>query len=445
MKDYATSAQLSQVVAEQLRSFVVPLLIGLDKQLDKRLVRTFLRTLQAMVRLRHNRYGLLLSELGGYILEPSQAPAGTKRLSNLLRSKKWRHPFISRFLWQRASDYLSELDRKAETALVLWDESVVEKPESRALEGLGPVRSSKAARLKRIKPGYFNPPGGRPIFVPGMQWLNLLVVGLKGAPVVAAMRWWSNRGKLARNRRAIAAQLLARCAAAWQQRVIHVFDRGYANSPWLGRLFRFKLRFVLRWKKGQKLSDAKGTRNAWRITQGKRTLAHQLIWDNRRRCWRKVGLVYALVHHPDYPDQPLWLVVARPGRPGQSPWYLLTNEPIDSLEAAWRIVFAYARRWQIEMSFRFAKTVVALESPRLWAWANRLKLMLMVTLLYAFLLSLLDSSVQTLRHQLLRLWGHRTGKRYREVSIPLYRLRAALCRLWLSQPPPFFSSWESPG
>ena len=46
-----------------------------------------------------------------------------------------------------------------QTALVIWDESVIEKPESIALEGLGPVRSSKAARLKRIKPDYFNPPG----------------------------------------------------------------------------------------------------------------------------------------------------------------------------------------------------------------------------------------------------------------------------------------------
>jgi len=48
---------------------------------------------------------------------------------------------------------------EGKTALVIWDESVIEKPESIALEGLGPVRSSKAARLKRIKPGYYNPPG----------------------------------------------------------------------------------------------------------------------------------------------------------------------------------------------------------------------------------------------------------------------------------------------
>jgi hypothetical protein len=167
------------------------------------------------------------------------------------------------------------------------------------------------------------------------------------------------------------------------------------------------------------LSDAKGTRNAWRITQGKRSLDQQLLWDKRRPCWRKVGLLYAPVYHPDYPDQPLWLVVARPGRSGQSLWYLLTNEPIDSLEAAWRIVFAYARRWQIEMAFRFSKSDRALESPRLWAWANRLKLLLRVTLVYAFLLSLLDSTFLSLRHQLLRHWRHRTGKRYRESSIPL--------------------------
>ena len=42
----------------------------------------------AIVRLRHSRSGLLLSELGAHILSPAQVPAGTKRLSNLLRSPK---------------------------------------------------------------------------------------------------------------------------------------------------------------------------------------------------------------------------------------------------------------------------------------------------------------------------------------------------------------------
>jgi len=49
--------------------------------------------------------------------------------------------------------------------------------------------------------------------------------------------------------------------------------------------------------------------------------------------------------------QPLWLVVAR--RKGQSPWYLLTSEPAHSPELAWKIVFAYAHRWQVEMALHY--------------------------------------------------------------------------------------------
>ena len=57
-------------------------------------------------------------------------------------------------------------------------------------------------------------------------------------------------------------------------------------------------------------------------------------------------------------------------------------------------------------------------------------LLLMVTLVYAFLLSLLASEWEELRHWLLRTWCHRTGKRSREVAAPLYRLLSALSRLW---------------
>jgi hypothetical protein len=78
----------------KLEAFVQPLLRTLDKRLDARLVRTFLATLGAILTFRHSGYGLLLSELGGYITSPEQAPAGTKRLSNLLRSTRWHHWYI---------------------------------------------------------------------------------------------------------------------------------------------------------------------------------------------------------------------------------------------------------------------------------------------------------------------------------------------------------------
>ena len=35
---------------------------------------------------RHRNHGLLLSELGGYLMGAEQAPAGTKRISNLIHS-----------------------------------------------------------------------------------------------------------------------------------------------------------------------------------------------------------------------------------------------------------------------------------------------------------------------------------------------------------------------
>ena len=429
------SATVSEELSQQLLSFVWPLLLTLDDQIDKRLVRTFFKTLQVIIQFRHRAQGLLLSELGGYILAPHQAPAGTKRLSNLLRSHKWNHMVIDRFLWRQARERVSTLATEEELALAVWDESVLEKPESIALEGLCAVRSTKARRLKRIKPGYYNPPGGRPVFVPGMNWLTVIVMGLRGAPTLAAMRWWTNRGSLATDRRTVEQALLRRCWRAWSTQVLHVFDRGFAGGPWLTEMQRYRLRFLMRWPKNYKLLDAQGrNRKAWEISRGKRSVDHRLLWDCRQHCHRQTGILYLPVQHPACPSS-LWLVVSRPG-PGRSPWYLLTNEPIHSHDDAWRLVLAYARRWQIEMAYRFTKSDLAMESPRLWRWDNRLKLLFMVTLVYAFLLSLLNPLLAPLRQWLLRFWCHRTGKRSRDASAPLYRLRAALSRLWSAHPPP---------
>jgi hypothetical protein len=127
------------------------------------------------------------------------------------------------------------------------------------------------------------------------------------------------------------------------------------------------------------------------------------------------------------------------------PWYLLTNEPIQTVDDAWRIVLAYARRWLIETIFRYNKSELALESPRLWQWDNRLKLLLMVSLVYAFPLSLLNLDCQLLRDWWLCPWCHRTGKRYREAAILLYCLRSAISRLWLNHPPAFSFQLETPG
>ena len=79
-------------------TFLSPLLRRLDDLLYKRLVRTLVKLVEAVLQFRHISYGLLLSESGGYVLSPVQAAAGTKRIRNLLRSAKWSFFLIEHFL-----------------------------------------------------------------------------------------------------------------------------------------------------------------------------------------------------------------------------------------------------------------------------------------------------------------------------------------------------------
>ncbi len=115
-------------------------------------------------------------------------------------------------MWRRATAKVKELVEQKEEVYAIWDESVLEKPESLQAEGLCAVRSTKAARLKRIKPGYFNPPTGRPIFVPGFNWLQILVTGLGGAPMLAHLCWWTTRGEKASKKREEEGKILRKVA-----------------------------------------------------------------------------------------------------------------------------------------------------------------------------------------------------------------------------------------
>jgi hypothetical protein len=87
------------------------------------------------------------------------------------------------------------------------------------------------------------------------------------------------------------------------------------------------------------------------------------------------------------------------------------------------------------MSLRFTKSEMAFESSRLRAWEARLKFLLIASLAYAFLLSLL--SYTDFLFNLISSYCHRTGKWSREISAPLYRLRLAISPL--APLPPLFS------
>jgi hypothetical protein len=144
------------------------------------------------------------------------------------------------------------------------------------------------------------------------------------------------------------------------------------------------------------------------------------------------------VRHPEYQGQ-LWLVVVRQGK-GREPWYLLTDEPVETAEQAWEMAFSSVRRWKIEESFRFQKTELQIESLRLQDWESRRKMLLLVTLAYSSLLSLLACSLSLARSKLLAKWCQRADWRLWTTKVPLYRLRWALSRLWQRHPPTFLAA-----
>jgi hypothetical protein len=423
---------LANFFSARLQAFLSPLLVYLDQLLDRRLVDTFAGLCQSIIRLRSRPTGLYLSELGSYLLSPAKAPAGTKRLSNLLRSPKWQEQNIINYLALQAQVYAQQLQTvKEDRSLLLWDESVQEKAESLQSEGLCAVRSSKAQRLLRIKKGYYEPPTKKPVHVPGLRWEGLLLSGLQAPPQLARFRWWTSRQPQLSSLLQVRLELLVWARELFGRSVLHVFDRGYAGKEWVGLLLAHQDRFLLRWPSAYHLLDGQGQKKrASLFSVGRRATSSRQVWDMVRKCYVKRSLLWQKCWHQAYGDCPLTLLICRPGRKGRQPWYLLTNEAVATDKQAWQLVRAYARRWQIEQSFRFNKSELGMESCRLWFWENKMKLLQIVALVYAFLLSLLAKNLQQHIRSLLRAGCHRTGKRCRNAPAPLYRIRLALANLF---------------
>ena len=107
---------------------------------------------------------------------------------------------------------------------------------------------------------------------------------------------------------------------------------------------------------------------------------------------------------------------------------------MESAEDAWRVVLAYARRWRVEVLFRNLKSELAIQSLRVYRWEDRLKLLGLVTLAYAFLMEMLDKDKRRARDWLMAYACRRTGTHLRAVELPFSRFRLALSRLWLAYP-----------
>jgi hypothetical protein len=478
-----TKKTASQAIANKITlkcfTFLRPFLKQLDRTLDLRLVRTLANTVTAIVRHRQRATALLLSELGAYLTSPEHAPSGTKRLANLIHSSHWKAQAVEDYLLVQGRQRIDkELPSSPEgRVLCILDGSVAEKAESSHMEGLAPVISAKARRLARPRPrmgkGYYRGPPGKPIVVPGWHWVSVLLTRwarvYERLPLTLGAWYWYTKPNgdetateetLPRQKEAEAQwTVLQRIVAAYgKEKLLQVWDRGMANAKWLGPVLEEHWHFVVRWKKGNKLrpADAPSLSNpqaseaakekdgviAWRLTLRKKPWGHRQI-ANPRNPQQLVNVYYGAV--PVYllnREEPLWLVWARLGREtpkrrgGKEPWRLLTNEIVTTEKECWRIVEAYAARWQIEQVLRYGKSELGIESIRVKQWEVRRKLLAIVSLVYAFLIDLVGDSTGALLKRVLA-WAHRTGRQSQSAWRPLYRLRLALAALWQRYTPNF--------
>lgn len=407
------------------QKYLAPIEERLNAKIDKRLVKTFYNLFMTICMFRNRAMGLVLSELGAYICGPNHAPAGTKRISNLLRSKKWNASIIDDYFFERTKDRIEKIEKQNHRPLMLWDDSRIEKSESWLCEGLCSVWSSKAKRLTRIRKGFYFPPKGR-ICVPGFKWTGVFLSHIGGIPSVCQMTWWTNRGKFKEDPDNIIWRLLRKVKEQVGSQVLHILDRGYANEKMLRYLFNFQQDFVIRWKKNHLLNNKeKGIKKTHLLSRSFKGKKSKIVRDINRKKHKRITIAWAPVNHLDYPDNQLFLIIVRDKNNFNSPMYLITSLKIETANQAWEIFFSYMHRWEIEQGFRFLKSELGLESPRLWFWDNRMKLMGIVTLVYDFLLNLLRAWPGLIQ-LFLRRWCHRTGKRYRLASIPLYRFRLAI-------------------
>ena len=419
---------LGSFLLKQIDKYLQPLLLTLDHQIDKRLVRTFFDVFVSILRFRNRAFGLVLSELGAYVLNPEHAPAGTKRVSNLLRSKKWTCSQIESFQLSKAKQRVESLSNQGKEVLFLWDDSVVEKAESWYSEGLCSVPSSKGKRLTKVKTGFYSPPKAR-ICVPGFDWSAVVITTLGSLPSVCMMRWWTTRGKHLTDRKSVFLQMLKVVRQQFQQAIVHILDRGYASIDIITRLIDYQQHFILRWDKRFNLCDELGKlQNAGKHASNLSVVASRLIMDKERKKVRRVTIAYLKVFLPKH-STPMTLVVCRDAKKSQEPMFLLTNCEVKTKAQAWKILFSYMRRWAIEQTFRFNKSELALESPRLWFWENRQKIMGIVSLVYDFLLQMLKNW-RSIVSIIINKWCPRTGKRQLDTQLPLYRFRIALEHLF---------------
>ncbi|AZQ60656.1 hypothetical protein EI427_07595 [Flammeovirga pectinis] len=402
--------------------FLSSLLSSLHQTVDLRLVKTFQELFHCLLENRNSTKSLLLTELGTLLAGSTHGKAGVKRIGNLIRSKNWSTDLIADFFRNRSLDRIKMMEEKNIRPLLIWDGSVLEKHESTYLEGLSAVISSKAKRLTRIKPGYYNSPVKGFINVPGFKVEGVVLTALNERASLFEFNIYSRVGVFKEWLSNFIWNGFKTIRNQSKKAVLHVFDRGYANCTLLEFAQEFDQQFLVRWIGKRFLIDEKGKRLTYNITKGMKNKSFKFTYDKERNKYTRRLISWKKVQHPEMGDQMYTLIVVREYKRAGSPIYILTNLDIDTKKTAWEMLFSYMKRWEVEEMFRCCKAEIGLQSIRVQGWENRLKLFYIALLIYEFLMEI----IQKRRHYVERLINIYTpifGSK--KSKSPFYRLRKA--------------------
>ena len=166
---------------------------------------------RGLVRLRHSRSGLLLSELGAHVISTGPGPGrdhSGSAPSARRSSGKWCHTLVGQQV--SLATFADQKLTRAGGAPASWPMAKLGR--KRAGEGrkVSPVwRDCASVQLQHICRhvlGAHASPADLPIrredspvFVPGLQWLTVMVAAHDAGqpvPALAAMRWWTQPGQI---------------------------------------------------------------------------------------------------------------------------------------------------------------------------------------------------------------------------------------------------------
>ena len=253
--------------------------------------------------------------------------------------------------------------------LLILDPTDITKKYARKMECLAKVRDGSA---KEIGLGY---------------WIDTVVAADVNSsaivPLVHSLYSQDASDFVSENRELI--NVIEKVYTATDSRGVFVLDRGGDRDALYRHLLKKEtpFRFIIR-QRGDRHVLAGSRRQTLALAQTLKTPYQETVIRNKDGK-EKVYLIhfgFRSVRLPDYPDKPLWLVVAKGF--GDKPLMLLTTEPMRRNRAVvWRIVQAYLTRWRVEETIRFIKQSYNLEDIRVLTY-QRIKNMAALVLAACF-------------------------------------------------------------